>query len=105
MVPVLKVNGEAVAKGKKTVLVYRQQFEIAIKSTVREKELVNNVVIIGSFYNVDFDYQIVSEYELKSIAERLKGEILNFVAKSYFAEMYFKQGAYAANGYFLCKAA
>lgn len=54
------------------------------------------------FYNVGFDYQIVSEDELKTIADKLKdsqytkenvytdekiGEILNFVAKVYFAEM------------------
>ena len=102
MVPVLKVDGESVAKGKEIGLGYRQQFEIGIKSTGREKELVNNDVIAGSFYNVGFDYQIVSEDELQTISDRLRdseytvgnictdeklGEILNFVAKSYFMEM------------------
>ncbi len=102
MVPVLKVDGESVAKGKEIGLGYRQQFEIGIKSTGREKELINNDFIAGSFYNVGFDYQIVSEDELQTISDRLKdseytagniytdeklGEILNFVAKSYFMEM------------------
>lgn len=102
MVPVLKIDGNVVARGNEIGLGYRQQFEIGIKSTGQEKEIINNDVIAGSFYNVGFDYQIVAEDELQTIANKLRdseytkenvytdekmGEILNFVAKSYFAEM------------------
>jgi predicted Fe-Mo cluster-binding NifX family protein len=102
MVPVLKIDGETVAKGEEIGLGYRQQFEIGIKSSGQSTEIINNDVFAGSFYNVGFNYQKISEYEMDNISSKLKdikytqediysdeqlGEILNFVAKAYFAEM------------------
>ena len=112
MVPVLKIDGETVAKGKPIGLGYRQQFEIGMKSAGQSEELVKNDVIAGSFYNVGFNYQKISAYELDSISSKLGGieytedkiysdeqlgEILNFIAKAYFAELGFMDELLAEN--------
>jgi len=104
MVPVLKIDGETVARGKEVGLGYRQQFEIGIKSAGQSKEIINNDVVVGSYYNIGFNYQKISEFEIDNISNKLKdlkytekdiysdeqlGEILNFAAKSYFAELDF----------------
>lgn len=103
--PVLKADGAVVATGKAVGMGYRQQFTITMKIPGQtESEKVTNAVTAGSYYCVGLDYDKIAPDEVKGIAEKLKalkatinqqniysdeamGEILNGVAKTYFAQL------------------
>ncbi|OPX44391.1 transglutaminase-like superfamily protein [Ruminiclostridium hungatei] len=103
--PVLKADGTVVAAGKAVGMGYRQQFTITLKIPGQaEPEKISNAVTAGSYYCVGLDYDKIAPDELKDISEKLQalkasineqniysdeamGEILNGVAKTYFAQL------------------
>lgn len=104
MTPQLKIDGQLIASGSPISLGYRQNFIISIKPAGRYEEIVENPVTVGGFYCLGLDYQSIAPAELTEISNRLKqyettanesnvytdeilGEMLNAVAKAYFAEL------------------
>lgn len=104
VIPQLKIDGQVAASGQPVGLGYRQEFTISVKEPGMPEDRVVNSVTTGSFYAVGLNYQQISPLELSGIAERLEalaptltgdniysdegiGEILNGVAKAYFAQL------------------
>ncbi|TYQ16561.1 UNVERIFIED_CONTAM: Transglutaminase-like enzymes, putative cysteine proteases [Acetivibrio alkalicellulosi] len=104
MKPQLMIDGKVVVEGDAVGLGYRQEFKMTMKSVGLPVEEIINPVTVGGFYCVGFDYGIITPDELYKIAgnlDRLKGtisegniytdeamgEILNAVAKAYFAQL------------------
>lgn len=104
MKPQLKIDGHIVAEGKSVGLGYQQEFKIQFQSIGILDTPVINTVTVGGFYNVGLNYGNVSEAEIRQIYEKIEslkttinetniytdeamGEILNAIAKSYFAQL------------------
>ena len=104
MVPVLKIDGHTVGTGRPINLGYRQQFTITLKSTGQSAQVVKNDVVVGSYYNIGFDYQNITVEQVQKAYDKIQslqttvnednvyqdngiGEILNCISLSYFAEM------------------
>ena len=104
MKPQLKIDGVVVAEGKPVGLGYRQEFKMTMKGIGVPTESVVNPVTVGGMYNVGLDYGSISADEIKKIQKNIEelkktidrnniyredvmGEILNAVAKAYFAQL------------------
>lgn len=104
MVPQLLVDGEVVAAGTECGLGYKQEISITVSAPTGEEEVITNQVTVGGMYCIALDYGTTSADELSAIhtdieelkatvnedniySESAMGEILNAVAKSYFAQL------------------
>ena len=103
MIPVLKFDGEEIARGNAAILGTSQNFTMKIWSSGTQTEICN-AITAGSLYQVTFDGQIISGKELedsyeeyKSIAETATlenvysdeylGRMLDVAGKLYFAQI------------------
>jgi len=104
MKPQLCIDGEVVKEGSSCGLGYRQSLTMVIKSPNTEDAAVANTVTAGGMYCIALDYGSIGADELTKInanIEALKstisesniyteaalGELLNAVAKGYFAQV------------------
>lgn len=103
MIPVLKVDGEEVARGKAVLLGNEQVFSMELYSCGFTTH-VNNAITAGSMYHVTLDGQSITGKELQSTydeavamsetatlenvySEEYLGNLLDVVGKLYFAQL------------------
>lgn len=104
--PQLIVDGEVVAEGSVCNAGYRQKYTISIHSSSSHKNdsKVENSVVAGGIYCIALDYGTISAGELENLSDNMDalkeivsednmytdmamGEMLNSVAKAYFAQL------------------